>query len=103
MPEPRNSSITGRSKYFPKDFSRQHKRNILSKIKVTMQQKKTNLRGASPTTTKSKMDLSVTKGNDLEPLIFVIKISILDFCGSPRNDSTVSSGSGWKVFTRISS
>ena len=86
MPEPRHSSITGQSKYFFKDFSRQNKRNMLSKIKVNMQQKKTNIRGTSTTTTKSKMDLSVTKGNDLKPLFFVIKSSILDFCGSPRND-----------------
>ena len=84
MPELRKSSITGRSKYFPKDFSRQNARNILSKIKVNMQQKKTNLRGASTTTTKYKMDLFVTKANAIKPLNFVIKSSILDFAVVPE-------------------
>ena len=49
-----------------------------------MQQKKTNLGGASTTTTKYKMDLFVTKANVLEPLNFVIKSSILDFAVVPE-------------------
>ena len=84
MPEPRKSSITGRSKYFTKDFPRQNARNILSKIKVNMQQKKTNFRGASTTITKSNMDLFVTKANGFKPLIF-IKSSILDFVVVPKS------------------
>ena len=84
MPKPRMSSITGRSKYFPKDFSRQNARNILPKIKVNTQQRKTNLRGAPTTTTKYKMDLFVTKANVFKPLIFVIKSPILDFAVVPK-------------------
>ena len=84
MPEPRISSITGWSKYFPKDFSQQKVKNILSKIKVNRQQKKTNLRGLCATTIKSKMDLFVTKANGFKPLVFVIKSSILDLVVVPE-------------------
>ena len=38
-----------------------------------MQQKKTNLRGASTSTTKYKMDLFVTKANGFRPLILLLK------------------------------
>ena len=80
----RMSSITEWSKYFSKGISRQSARNILSKIKVNMEQKKANIRGASTTTTKSKMDLFVTKANGFKPLIFVFKSSILDFAVIPE-------------------
>ena len=49
-----------------------------------MQQKKTNLNGASTTTTKSKMDLLVAKANGFKPVISVIKSSILDFAVVPE-------------------
>ena len=49
-----------------------------------MQQKKTNLKGASTTTAKSKMDLFVAKANAFKPLISVIKSSILDFAVVPE-------------------
>ena len=80
----RMSSITKWSKYFSKGISRQSARNILSKIKVNMEQKKANITDASATTTKSRMDLFVTKANGFKPLIFVFKSSILDFAVIPE-------------------
>ena len=80
----RMSSITEWSKYFSKGISRQSARNILSKIKVNMEQKKANITDASATTTKSRMDLFVTKANGFKPLIFVFKSSILDFAVIPE-------------------
>ena len=52
-------------------------------MKRNMQQKETNARTVSFTTTKSKMELFVRKVNGSQPLIFVTKSSILDFAVVP--------------------